>query len=62
LGVMLNRAVFGITIPPERTLAMMLAFLHADSSRTSNHEEECSNAPEHNPALLWRQERGDGGL
>jgi len=62
LGVMLNRAVFGITIPPERTLAMMLAFLHADSSRTSNHEEECSDAPEHNPALLWRQERGDGGL
>ncbi len=33
LGVMLNRAVFGITIPPERVLAMMLAFLHTDSCR-----------------------------
>ncbi len=36
LGVMLSRSVFGIVIPPERVLAMMLAFLHADplSERT----------------------------
>lgn len=30
LGVTLSRCVFGMTIPPERVVTMLLAFLHAD--------------------------------
>ncbi len=57
LGVMLNRAVFGITISPERTLAMMLAFLHTDPSRTST-QEECPFAPERRLMSFPKQEIG----
>jgi len=40
LGVMLNRSVFGIAIPPERVLAMMLAFLRADPCVPTRSEAE----------------------
>jgi len=56
LGVMLSRSVFGIVIPPERVLAMMLAFLRADPcAPTRNDKEEFHVASE-------RITVGGGGL
>ncbi len=40
LGVMLSRSVFGIVIPPERVLAMMLAFLRADPCAPTRNDKE----------------------
>jgi len=54
LGVMLGRSVFGMTIPPERVLAMMLAFLHADPSCASDHKGKRRSAPERIPVRLNR--------